>query len=310
SADGSTVAAGATFATVGGIVREGAVYVFEEPASGWTSGTQAAKLTESDGGLDDHLGSSVAMSPDGATVVARTGYGDVSSGAVYIFKEPASGWANGTETAEFGPAAHCVVDTNLSPPVSLSSDGAVIVVGGGIAPLTTDSTQGAVFVFQTAQVNGACGSSNGSYFGTAHTSNLCSSGTASSITGSGPWTWSCTGLNGGTTANCSAQFSPNAGLWGASNPGGGREWLSWFGYFDISSSRWIYHEQLGWLYPFGTSANSIWFWDRNMKTVLWTSATAYPFLYCPSQGTMLWYMKGTSNPGLFWNIRKGKWERY
>ncbi len=56
-------------------------------------------------------------------------------------------------------------------------------------------------------VNGACGASNGQSFTTAPTANLCSAGTASSIFGTGPWTWNCKGSNGGTNANCSANVS-------------------------------------------------------------------------------------------------------
>jgi len=55
-------------------------------------------------------------------------------------------------------------------------------------------------------VNGVCGSSNESSFSSIPTTNLCSYGTASSLSGSGPWSWSCAGLNGGTTASCSAKL--------------------------------------------------------------------------------------------------------
>lgn len=57
-------------------------------------------------------------------------------------------------------------------------------------------------------VNGACGSSHGKVLDTAPTSGLCSAGTASSVTGSGPWSWSCTGTGGGTNATCKADFQP------------------------------------------------------------------------------------------------------
>ncbi len=59
----------------------------------------------------------------------------------------------------------------------------------------------------TPPLNGACGSANGTTVSSAPASNLCSSGTASSVTGSGPWTWSCAGSNGGTTASCSASLA-------------------------------------------------------------------------------------------------------
>ena len=51
-------------------------------------------------------------------------------------------------------------------------------------------------------VDGVCGSSNGTYIGSAPTTNLCSVGTASSVSGSGPWTWTCAGVYSGTTPNC------------------------------------------------------------------------------------------------------------
>ena len=54
-------------------------------------------------------------------------------------------------------------------------------------------------------VNGACGSSNGGSLTGAPTANLCSTGTASTVSGSGPWSWSCAGSGGGTTATCSAK---------------------------------------------------------------------------------------------------------
>jgi len=53
-------------------------------------------------------------------------------------------------------------------------------------------------------INGVCGSSNGQTFAMAPATNLCSAGTATAVSGSGPWTWSCTGSNGGSTASCSA----------------------------------------------------------------------------------------------------------
>ncbi|MFA6348504.1 MAG: PKD domain-containing protein, partial [Candidatus Paceibacterota bacterium] len=53
-------------------------------------------------------------------------------------------------------------------------------------------------------INGECGSSNGGSFSSAPTSGLCDSGTPSSVAGSGPWTWKCNGISGGTTAYCNA----------------------------------------------------------------------------------------------------------
>jgi hypothetical protein len=57
-------------------------------------------------------------------------------------------------------------------------------------------------------VNGTCGASNGASFLIAPTANLCSTGTASAVTGIGPFSWTCAGSNGGTTASCSALLTP------------------------------------------------------------------------------------------------------
>lgn len=46
-----------------------------------------------------------------------------------------------------------------------------------------------------------CGSSNNQSFNSAPTSNLCSTGIASSVSGSGPWSWTCTT---GSSVSCSA----------------------------------------------------------------------------------------------------------
>ncbi|MGA2228421.1 MAG: hypothetical protein ABSH41_28645, partial [Syntrophobacteraceae bacterium] len=54
------------------------------------------------------------------------------------------------------------------------------------------------------EVDGVCGSSNGGTFTSAPTTNLCSAGMASVITGTDPWNWACRGVNGGMKAVCSA----------------------------------------------------------------------------------------------------------
>ena len=56
-----------------------------------------------------------------------------------------------------------------------------------------------------AMADGVCGSSNGGAFGTAPNSGLCNAGTASGVSGSGPWNWTCSGINGGKSASCSAE---------------------------------------------------------------------------------------------------------
>ncbi|MDD5569480.1 MAG: PKD domain-containing protein, partial [Candidatus Pacebacteria bacterium] len=67
-----------------------------------------------------------------------------------------------------------------------------------------------ILVKKTATpVNGACGSSNGQTLSSKPTANLCNMGTASAVTGTGPWNWTCSGSNGGSNAYCSANKTIN-----------------------------------------------------------------------------------------------------
>jgi uncharacterized protein (DUF2345 family) len=93
---GNTIVSGAPLETIGGAKYRGAAYVFVEPATGWTTMTETAKLTSGTyreaGG---ELGLSVAV--DGNTVVAgKPGW---QKGQACVFVEPSSGWSNMTETA-------------------------------------------------------------------------------------------------------------------------------------------------------------------------------------------------------------------
>lgn len=67
---------------------------------------------------------------------------------------------------------------------------------------------------QTNQINnltvigdaqdGACGPADGQTFSVRPSIGLCSAGTASAVFGTGPWTWTCFGSNGGINAVCGA----------------------------------------------------------------------------------------------------------
>ncbi|MFO0750152.1 MAG: hypothetical protein U1F43_31450 [Myxococcota bacterium] len=60
----------------------------------------------------------------------------------------------------------------------------------------------------TQIIVGACGCSNGTSALAAPSSGLCAAGTPTPVSGSGPFTWQCTGQGGGATArSCSADKS-------------------------------------------------------------------------------------------------------
>ena len=90
---GQTVVAGAPLRVVESRAKQGAAYVFVMPSSGWSGSlAQTAELTAGNGGEQDHLGGSVAVSGD--TVLAGAPGHKVGAneeqGAAYVFEEPPS----------------------------------------------------------------------------------------------------------------------------------------------------------------------------------------------------------------------------
>jgi outer membrane protein OmpA-like peptidoglycan-associated protein len=93
----------------------------------------------------------------------------------------------------------------------------------------TPASCGAILV-----TNGTCGSAHGVGITEPPGGGLCASGMPSEMAGSGPWTWTCQGDNGGAKANCMApvmsagacgpahqeesDFAPTQGLCGAGAP--------------------------------------------------------------------------------------------
>jgi hypothetical protein len=151
--------AGAPYATVGANILQGAVYVFGEPGRGWAStSTFTAKLTASDGAARDQLGSSVAISVDGRTVVAGALRATVGAnphpGAVYVFGEPDMGWAStSTFTAKL-TASDGAFNDDLGWSVAISGNGRTVVAGAVNATVGANSFQGAVYVFGVMQPPG------------------------------------------------------------------------------------------------------------------------------------------------------------
>jgi hypothetical protein len=108
AASGHTIVVGAPGHVVGQHSSQGAAYVFTKPASGWaTNNPPRAELTASDGLAYEQFGFSVATS--GSTIVAGAPYrkvdGHGSAGEAYVFTKPATGWINGTESAELVDSA-------------------------------------------------------------------------------------------------------------------------------------------------------------------------------------------------------------
>lgn len=144
---GDTIVAGAPGVDIGANGFQGAVYLFRRPATGWATGTQAAKLTASDGAAEDRLGDSVAIS-DG-TVVAGAPLDDVGEfgydhGSAYVFERPVGGWASATQSAKL-TLPDPFIDDRAGRSVAVTGDTVALGVPG--EDVAGGSNQGAVAVF-------------------------------------------------------------------------------------------------------------------------------------------------------------------
>lgn len=70
-------------------------------------------------------------------------------------------------------------------------------------------------------VNGLCGNSNGVAMVAEPVEELCTGGTATAVSGNGPWNWNCLGSNGGMTVSCTAPLQPPAPITGVCGSGNG-----------------------------------------------------------------------------------------
>jgi hypothetical protein len=150
SGDGRTIAIGAPGQTSGGL-SVGAVYLYERPASGWSStAVFKAKLTNSEVVATERFAWVVSVSGDGQTVAVSAPYagaGGTGRGAVYVYERPPQGWANTDAFVAKLTANDGEDDDGLGSDLALSGEGHVMVAGAyGNSGGGTD--RGAVYVYQ------------------------------------------------------------------------------------------------------------------------------------------------------------------
>lgn len=123
------------------------------------------------------------------------------------------GSANGGNTPDAPTATACTSGsiTNMSTPApggdfTWTCSG----LGGGANSPTCTAHQ---------TINGACGAAHGQTVPVQPTTNLCVAGAvATAVSGTGPWTWGCNGVNGGTSTSATA-CSASQGAGSNSDPG-------------------------------------------------------------------------------------------
>jgi hypothetical protein len=80
---------------------------------------------------------------------------------------------------------------------------------------------------------------------------------------------------------------------------------TWFGSFYLSSSSWIYHSGLGWIYPFPDGMSNAWLWHAD-KGWCWTGENIYPWLYRNKTADWIYFIKTSSGKVYFFNNTSAK----
>jgi hypothetical protein len=164
---GKTIVVGAPGRKSGSGVNAGGAYVYNEPAKGWgetPEQTQAAEFINSEDVAEYEFGMSVAITGE-TIIVGAPRYRNyehsaipAADGAVFLFQEPAGGWADEphaleTQSATLVPhESEVEEDGNFGYSVTIgSSDGEqIIVVGAPGEPVGSEGTRfrrGIVFIF-------------------------------------------------------------------------------------------------------------------------------------------------------------------
>jgi hypothetical protein len=151
SADGNTMAVGASYGGASATSSTGSVSIFSRSGTSWTFVT---KLVASNGDDYDAFGQVIALSADGSTLAvgapqessASTDPADNTAGAagaVYVFRRVTNSWAQSAYLKASTPQQYA----NFGASLAISADGSVIAIG---APGETTGllySHGAAYVF-------------------------------------------------------------------------------------------------------------------------------------------------------------------
>jgi hypothetical protein len=158
-----TVVVGAPDQAIGANAGQGSAYVFMNPGTGWT---QTAKLTAADGSAGDHFGNSVAISfslvADSDVVVVGapddTIGANAGQGSAYVFVEPATGWADTTQTAKLTASDGAAFDSFGN---SVALNGNDVAVGAPGCIIGGNANEGSAYVYHYEQSGGDGGGEEG-----------------------------------------------------------------------------------------------------------------------------------------------------
>ena len=83
-------------------------------------------------------------------------------------------------------------------------------------------------------------------------------------------------------------------------PGGWKR-LDWFGLFQPTAYQWIYHAELGWLYPSPVKDGSLWLWNQK-DGWQWTQQAVFPYLFRWRDTSWVYFRGKTNGRTVFYNF--------
>ena len=196
------------------VASDGSIYVVGSTSSYGAGGIDAflLKLSSSGqvqwyktfGGANTDYFTKIILRPNGNLVA--TGSTEISSGQARTWLVETDLNGNVINNQTFG-------STGASYGNSLTCSDTGCAIAGYTNAKGAGGNDVYVVLTNVTLINGACGTADSTTVTAAPTTNLCTTGTASSVTGSGPWSWTCSGSGGGTTATCGAnQLSTNSSI--------------------------------------------------------------------------------------------------
>ncbi|HEV3310759.1 MAG TPA: hypothetical protein VG815_09595 [Chloroflexota bacterium] len=125
SSDGATIVAGAKPS------RQGKVYIFTRPTSGWiTTRAPQAVLSEPNPRSGDEFGSNVAISAHGRVIVAAS-YNGYEGTQAFVFVRPQFGWRSTSHATAVLTNARLPAGAAFGYSIGVSGDGRTVAVGVG-----------------------------------------------------------------------------------------------------------------------------------------------------------------------------------
>jgi hypothetical protein len=86
---------------------------------------------------------------------------------------------------------------------------------------------------------------------------------------------------------------------------GGWRTSPWFGTFRRhENTEWIYHAQLGWVYPHPDGSGGLWLWFREHHWT-WTQSGAFPYLWNHDLGGWLYLLGSQNGKPSFYHYESG-----